>query len=215
MSTMTTDRTSVSGDLAGATVQRRARRSTVRRLVSGVAAAVVLLLLAASPASAAINYYGAYASAFAGSSTVTHSFMVSPSTTPMTGWETGQAVSYRVAARDRTYATAGAWSTFAWQAPRTVTKSSTTVCSSNNDYDIILGGATACTNITADTSQTGLGSFTVNGQAGHRYEVIVQMAYLLGSGYSYSGWFATKDCANTYALQGGVTFPSFGATCAT
>lgn len=214
MSNTTTHHASASGDTPGVLVQRRTRQRPVRRLMSGVAAAVALLLLAASPASAAINYYGAYAAAFVGSSTVTHSFWVSPSTTPMTGWERGQAVYYRVAARDRTYATPGAWSTYAWQGPWTVTKSSTTVCSSNNDYDIIYGGPGACTNTTTDTSQTGLGGFTVNGYAGHRYEVQVQVAYSLGSGYSYSGWFATQDCANTYVLQG-ISFKSFGATCAT
>jgi len=215
MSNTTTDRTSVSGDTHGVLVQRRTRQRPVRRLVSGVAAAVALLLLAASPASAAINYYGAYASAFVGSSTVTHTFTVYPQTTPMTGYENGQYAGYQLRVRDRTTTTPGAWATYAWQGWWTVTKSSSTVCAPNGSWDALFGGAGACTNFPTDTSKTDLGGgFTINGYAGHRYEVQVLAYYWLGSRYVTSGWFAAQDCYNTYVIQG-ISFSSYGAYCAT
>jgi len=189
---------------------RTARRS-LRVLVATAGIAAVTTPFLSSPANAATTYYGANASAFTASSTLTHSFTVSPSTTPISGWEAGQYVVYRVAASDRTYSRPGAWKVYGWQGPWQVTKASntTSVCT---DADIIFGGG--CSTVTSDASHTDLGGFTVRGYAGHRYAVMVQIGYWTGNGYSYSHWFVANDCYNTYQIQG-VTFNAYGATCGT
>lgn len=183
-----------------------------RAAAVGGVAAVSLLGVTAGPASASVAYSGAQASAYSASSTVTHRFSVSPATTPMTGWGSGQYVSYQIAARDVTYSTPGAWKTYPWQSP-VVVKGVSTTTSVCNSYDVILGGG-VCHTETTPASATTLGTFTVTGYAGHRYEVQVQLGYWMGSGYAYTGWFKANDCVNTYVLNG-VTFTGRGASCGT
>lgn len=94
---------------------------------------------------------------------------VYPKTTPMTGWDAGQWVTYRVWARDVTSTTPGNWAIYDQQAPVLVTRSVGTTTDCGGEWGIF-----GCAYTGYDNSVTELGSFTVNGYAGHRYQVSVQ-----------------------------------------
>jgi hypothetical protein len=178
------------------TKSRFARRTAA--FTSALAALTTATTLLAAPAGAATYLNGAQAEALANSSQLTHQFTVSPLATTTFS---SQYVSYRVAVLDTR--SGSSWQYFPWQGSYKIAGPS-----GYNDCD-----ALGCAWVTVTNQLRSLPSYTINGAAGHSYQVDVQFGYY-NNGWQYTGWTQTEYCDTKYQRQG-ITFTSHGSLCFT
>jgi hypothetical protein len=175
-------------------------RSTGRRghrvrsyLVASVAAMAAIVGLASNAHADTMYLNGSESTAYVGGDNLTHKLTILPTALQMSNYPNGQYVVYRVIARDVTYSASTPWSYYAWSRGYTVDGRSTyTSCD-----------VSSCEQMENNTAVS-LPIVVLQGVAGHRYQVGVQFAYLIGSSYSYATSIPTTY--NNIVWSQGVSF---------